>query len=333
MPRRPRRTNPLSMVYFVVITGLLVGSSVWLDQRGETAAATVKSKHEEITIQQEPRGGWDRWYRVSVEFPTRDDNLGMATLTLPRDRYDALKVGDTIAVHYFPAFPLLARAADRTTLQAGGDALGRLVSTPGLMPSVVWLLVGVVGLWIASWIATPLVVLIGLAWMGAGLLLLFPALSPSRAGPASTTARVAAVNLISKAPARNTSRRHRAPRALGDAARKLAKPYQVVQLRFSIPGHPDSALAVDAVDSGSVSGLQVGTEVPIRYDPQSPRDAQLAVGSRSYLERNRYHFRTPVIGMALLGILAAWGSRTRRKRQTAEFPGGGEGAPGVLGRR
>ena len=186
MPRRPRRTNPLSVVYFVVITGLLVGSSVWLDQRGETAAATVKSKHEEITIQQEPRGGWDRWYRVGVEFPTRDDNLGMATLTLPRARYDAIRLGDTIAVHYFPAFPLLARAATGPPSRPEETPLGRLVSTPGLMPSVVWLLVGVVGLWIMSWIATPLVVLVGLAWMGAGLLLLFPALYPSRPGPVST---------------------------------------------------------------------------------------------------------------------------------------------------
>jgi Protein of unknown function (DUF3592) len=311
MPRRPRRTNPLSVVYFVVVLGLLVGSSVWLDQRGETAAATVKSKHEEVTIQQEPRGGWDRWYRVGVEFPTRDDNLGMATLTLPRARYDALRLGDTLAVHYFPAFPLLARAADRTTLQAAGDALGRLVSSPALMRSLVWLLAGVGALWIASWIATPLVVLAGLAWMGAGLLLLFPALSPSRPGPTTTTARVAAVNLISKAPARNGSRRHRS--SLGDDSRRLAMPYQVVQLRFPSPGHPDSTLAVDAVDSGSIAGLQVGIELPIRYDPASPRDAQLAVGSRSYLERNRYHFRTPVLGIGLLGILAAWGARTRRR--------------------
>ncbi len=317
MPRRRRRTSPLSVVYFVVTLGLLVGSSVWLDQRGETAAATVTSKREEITIQQEPRGGWDRWYRVGVEFPTGDDNLGMATLTLPRVRYDALRLGDTIAVHYFPAFPLLARAADRTTLQAAGDAAGRLVSTPGLMPSLVWLLAGVVGLWIASWIATPLVVLTGLAWMGAGLLLLFPPVSPAPAGPATTTGRVTAINLIAKAPARNSSRRHRAFRTLGDQARRLTMPYQVVQLRFPSPGHPDSTLAVDAVDSGSVAGLQIGMELPIRYDPPSPRNAQLAAGARTYLERNRYHFRTPVIGIALLGILAAWGARTSRRRRSS----------------
>ena len=317
MARRRRRTSPLSVVYFVVTLGLLVGSSVWLDQRGETAAATVRSKREEITIQQKPRGGWDRWYRVGVEFPTRDDNLGMATLTLPRARYDALRLGDTIAVHYFPAFPLLARAADRTTLQAAGDAAGRLMGTPGLMPSLLWLLTGVVGLWIASWIATPLVVLTGLAWMGAGLLLLFPRVSPARAGLATTTGRVTAINLIAKAPARNSSRRHRAFRTLGDQARRLTMPYQVVQLRFPNPGHPDSTLAVDAVDSGSVAGLQIGKELSIRYDPRSPRDAQLAEGARTYLERNRYHFRTPVIGIALLGILAAWGARTRRRRRSS----------------
>jgi hypothetical protein len=315
MPRRRRPSSPLSVVYFVVIIGLLVGSSVWLDQRGETAVATVKSKHEEITIQLEPRGGWDRWYRVGVEFPARDDNLGMATLNLPRERYEALGIGDTVSVHYFPSFPLLARAADRTTLQAAGDAGGRLLRNPGVMPSLAWVLAGAVALWIASWIATPVIVVTGLAWMAAGLLLLFPRIAPGPFGRATATARVSAVNLIAKAPARNTARRHRASRTLGDQARRLAMPYQVVQLRFPNPGRSDSMLAVDAVDSGSVAGLQVRTEVPVRYDPRSPRDARLAVGTRTYLERNRYHFRTPVVGLALLGILAAWGARTGRSRR------------------
>ena len=332
MPRRPRRTHPLSVVYFVVIAGFLLGSSMWLDRRGETATATVKQKHEEITIQQEPRGGWDRFYRVGVEFPTRDDNLGVATLDLPRERYDALHVGDTISVHYFPAFPLLARAADRTTLQAVGNAVGRLLSNRSLMPSLIWFLTGAAALWLASWVATPAIVATGLAWMAAGLLLLFPRVSPDAPGPATANARVSAVNLIAKAPARNRSRRHRAGRAFGDQARRLAMPYQVVQLRFARPGEVDSTLAVDAVDSGSVAGLEVGTELPIRYDPQSPREARLAAGRRTYLERNRYHFRTPVIGLALLGILAAWGARRRRRRGTGAATQR-EGLPVVAGRR
>ncbi len=189
---------------------------------------------------------------------------------------------------------------------------------------------GAVALWIASRIATPVIVVTGLAWMGAGLMLLFPRISPAPLGPATATARVSAVNLIAKAPARNTSRRHRASRTLGDQARRLAMPYQVVQLRFPSPGHPDSTLIVDAVDSGSVAGLQVGRELPVRYDPRSPRDAKLAVATRTYLERNRYHFPTPVIGIVLLGILAAWGARTRRALRSTDRR---EGIPNDSGRR
>lgn len=224
----------------------------------------------EVGLRLEPRAGWDRWYRMGVEFPTRDNNLGMATLNLPRERYDALQIGDTVAVHYFPAFPLLARAADRATLQAIGHAGVRVLDNPSVMPSVAWMLVGVVALWMARWIATPVIVATGLAWMTAGLVLLFPPLSPPPSGPATAKARVTAVNLITKAPARNRSRRHRAAGTLGDQARRLAMPYQVVQLRFSSPGHPDSTLAVNAVDSGSVAGLQVGAELPSTMTPGLP---------------------------------------------------------------
>jgi hypothetical protein len=329
MPRRSRRAHPLGVLYFLVTAGLLVGSSVWLDRRGETAAAIVKQKREEITIQQEPRGGWERFYRVGVEFPTRDHNLGMATLDLPRERYDALRIGDTVSVHYLPAFPLLARAANRTTLQAFEDAGVRLLANRSLLPSVTWFLVGAGALWIASWVATPVVVVTGLAWMGAGLLLLFPRVPPGLPGPVTAKARVAAINLITKAPAQTRSRRHRAGRAFADAARRLAMPYQIVQLHLAAPGFPDSTLAVDAVDSGSVTGLRVGAEVPVRYDPRALRDAMLAVGSRTYLERNRYHFGTLVIGLALLGILAAWGARTRRSRRGVSP---GEGVTATPGR-
>jgi len=35
MPRRRRRVSRLSLFYFVVTLGILVGGSVWLDRRGE----------------------------------------------------------------------------------------------------------------------------------------------------------------------------------------------------------------------------------------------------------------------------------------------------------
>lgn len=85
MPRRRRRFSWLGLFYLVVSAGALLAASVWLDSRGETARAVVRQKHEELTVHTVPLRGWDRWYRVGVEFPTSSGALGMATLTLPRD--------------------------------------------------------------------------------------------------------------------------------------------------------------------------------------------------------------------------------------------------------
>jgi hypothetical protein len=56
-------------------------------------------------------------------------------------------------------------------------------------------------------------------------------------------------------------------------------------------------LVVDAVDSASIVGVNVGADLKVRYDPASPRDARLTIGSRTFIEKNRYHFRVSVIGV------------------------------------
>jgi hypothetical protein len=312
MARRRRRFSWLSLFYIALCTGLLLGASVWLDSRGETARSVVKEKHEEVTVHHVPQGGWDRWYRVGVEFPA-GGGLGMATLSLPRERYDALRLGDSVTIHYLPFFPLVARAADRTTLQALGDAGTRFLADPFVVPLLIWLLAGFAGLWLASRMATAVIPLVGAAWVVAALMFLFPAAKPPAGGPTTVRARVQGVTLISKAPERRTARRHRAGSAFGDV-RLLQVPYQVVQLRVPVPGRPDSVVAVDAVDSGSVAGLQSGAALQVRYDPSDPRQAQLVQGRRTFLDRNRYHFRVPMIGLAIVGMLGAWGARTRRTR-------------------
>jgi hypothetical protein len=72
------------------------------------------------------------------------------------------------------------------------------------------------------------------------------------------------------------------------------------------------------VDSGSVAGLTHGAGLPVRLDPATPREAQLAGGTRRFVEANRYHFLVPVIGFGILGTLAGLTYRwRRRKRQTS----------------
>ena len=64
--------------------------------------------------------------------------------------------------------------------------------------------------------------------------------------------------------------------------------------------------------SAGAAGITTGAEVQVLYDPASPREARLAIGSRTFLERNRYHMRVPILGVALLCTLGAWGWRARR---------------------
>jgi hypothetical protein len=324
----------LSFFYLVVTSGLLIGGSLWLDRRGELTAARVTGKQEEITVQQVAAGGWHRWHRLGVEFDTRDGSPGMATVTVPEQRYDALHLGDTIQVRYLPFFPLLARAADQSTRLVARDSLVQFAADPFLIRLILWIVAGAAGLWIAARIATPVIALAGLAWIALGVPFLFPAPSSHPPVTAESTARVTSVTLIIKAPARNSSRsRSRVGRRAGDSVRRLAMPYEVVQLRFAPEGRPDSIVAVDAVDSASVAGLAVGAIVPIAYDPAVPRQARMTLGNRTFRERNRYHMLGPMIGIGVLGMLGAWGWRHRRTRRARVASSAGEsaGTPSSIG--
>jgi hypothetical protein len=315
--RRPRRrTSRLSLLYFVLLSGGLVGGSVWLDRKGEPVTATVGDKLEEVHVQSTPQGEWLRWYRLGVSFPTRDGAAGMATVTVPEARFDSLHAGDAVAIRYLSAFPLLARTANRSTLQVLRETGSAFLADPFLTPFLLWLAIGGTALWIMARIALPAMFTLGIAWLVLAFPMLFPHPASIRLGPAETSARVVAVRLITKAPERRLAGRH-GGRGRGVDIRQLAMPYQVVQLRLRVPGRPDSVLAVDAVDSASAPGLSMGAMLPVRYDPRAPREARLAVATRTFREGNRYHFRVPVIGLGVLVMLAVWGSRAANKRRRA----------------
>lgn len=127
------------------------------------------------------------------------------------------------------------------------------------------------------------------------------------------TARVHAITLVENSP------EPRARRRLGwSHPERLTVPYEVVQLRFVPAGRTDTVLAVDEVDAGSVASLDPGALVPVRYDPRAPRDAMLVDGSRSFRQRNRYHFLFLVLACVGIGTASALAWRLRgRRAQTA----------------
>ena len=312
---RKRRVSWLSVFYFLVIFGALVGGSVWLDRKGEQVVAKVTSKTEEITVTHDPQGGWYHYFRVGAEFDAAGA-LMSATVTVDRARYDALHLGDSLEIRYLPILPLLARTPDRSTATVAADAAHHLLGSRLLW----WIGGGAIAMVIAARIGIVPIVVAGLFWMAAGYVLLLRAPPVPEPRGVETTARVRSVTLVTKSPVRRSRSRSRGFRS--ESTTRLAMPYQVVQLQVPVPGRADSLLAVDAVDSGSVAGLAVGAMLPVHYPKDDARAALLTEGTKTFVVRNRYHYLPAVVVVPLIGMLGAWGFRSRRKRGAERYSTG-----------
>jgi hypothetical protein len=270
--------------------------------------ATVTGKSEEIIATKEPQGGWFRHYRIGAAF----DAAGVpaaATVTVDRERYDALRAGDSIEIRYLPALPLFARTPDRSTGTVAAEAAWQLLGSRLLW----WVGGGVLAMVIAARVGIVPIVVTGLLWMAWGYVLLLRMPQVPVPSGVEGTARVRGITLVTKSPARTSTRRRSRSFSSG-SVRRLAMPYQVVELQIPVAGGPDSVVAVDAVDSGSVTGLTYGAVLRVRHSSDDPRAAMLAEGTRTFVARNRYHFLLAVVALPLLGILGGWGFRHRRAR-------------------
>jgi hypothetical protein len=304
--------------YALLVSGLLVGGSVWLDERGPTTLARVTEKRETIAPDHDPAGRWNRHDQLGVAFTLPDQTPMSAMVTVDSARYDAFRSGDTVAIRYLRPLPVFARMADRSTATVLSDMGHRLLQ----IHLLVWLVAGGLALWLAARLGTAVVVLTGVAWSAASFPLLFDPPVPVIPAGRETVARVQAVRLVTKSPSGGYSR----SRSRSASMRRLAVPYQLVELRLAVPGQPDSVVAVDAVDSGSVGGLVVGAKLPVRQATSDPRAARLVGGRRSFVQRNRFHFLVPVQVFCLLGVLLAFMRSGKRRRPVEVVAGAAEPA-------
>jgi hypothetical protein len=300
------------ILYVALIAAPFIAASLWLDAHGDTATATVTGKREEIGIAHEPTGGWYSRRYLEVEFP-RLAAVGLrGSVRVDSAEFEAYRRGDRVTVRYFPCCPIFTRLAGHTTRRVTWEVARELGSDPLLD----WAALGLVALILASRVASVLVVGTGLAWLAAGLIFLFPARPPRVPTGVETTARVAGLSLVTESPrhTRNSSSGMRSSRA-----ELLRVPYEVVQLRYVPAGGADSVLAVDEVDAGSVPLLSPGDVVRVRYQPATPHEALLVEGTRTFRQRNRFHFLFLVLGWVGIGVAAglAWRLRGRRRAAAA----------------
>jgi hypothetical protein len=299
------RTLLKLLAYVATFLAPLLAISLWIDKHGETATGSVTGKREEIHAENEPTGGWYSRRFLEVDIP-RLAAVGLrASVQVDSTRYAAIQPGDSVRVRYLSCCPIFSRIDGRTTRDVSWEAFRQFASDPVLD----WVFVGFVALIVASRIATPIVLVTGAGWLAYAALFLFPARGTRVPAGVEASARVTDVMTVSESPHRTRHRRN------SSHPERLTVPYQIVQLRLVPRGAADSVLAVDEVDSGSVPGLAPGAIVKVRYRPEAPREAMLVAGTRTFRQRNRYHFLFLVLAVGLIGIGAAltWRLRGRRR--------------------
>jgi hypothetical protein len=126
-----RKVLPL-WVPFVLLIGLLVGGSLYLDTAGTVHQVKVTDKHEVIKYSHNfyRTRQWRREFSVQVEQPPGTETPGTSYLTIYPDAagFDAMQIGQPVNVRMLALGDLFrfARLADRSTFSIVADAIAEL---------------------------------------------------------------------------------------------------------------------------------------------------------------------------------------------------------------
>lgn len=300
--------------------------SLWLDRSGATTTGIVVRKDETLWGSRAGRyvHHLSMWVRLHPS-GMRDSVLTEVGADLAE--FDTLRAGGPVRIRYLPAHPSFARLAGRTTLDVVRGVIppgGEGIAWAALAVAVVvlsWVVLG------RSRVGRAVAVSLTLVALAVGLVAIFtmrppPALRP----PVRTTmGRVAWIDRITTY---DVGGRHTRPT-------RLPAPYDVVGVRLLATGGRDSVLGADAVDTGSIRGLRLGTPVSVRYAARDPREVEIAGATRTFYARDN---STIVYMLAALAVIAGlWiavraalrhaAARLRRDLEQARRAAGGPSPP------
>ncbi len=284
-----------------LLIGPLLGLSLYLDANGVLAPGTVIDKREYISYGRYQAGSWSRRIDLTVRYQASDRRVpDMTSFHVEPATFDQLALGSPVTVRYPPNkylrdllfFPTarLSNESTRTLMQSLVPPWAALTA-PFALGAVL-----LAALWRAlrgrgrgpGWIL--LLYLLG----GTTYLTVYHS-SPHMTGSTHmTTATVSALRPVRYIYGQSNNRNNV----------RLAQPYDLVELKFAPVGQAYTVLAVDAVDTGSVPGLLVGSNVPIIYSAADPRTAQLNAGLRTHTTKNALGFFGTALVLMLLSFLS-----------------------------
>ena len=283
----------MRFLLFLLICVLLISpwlvSSICIDTRGVTVPGVVAKKQEEVTVK---NSAWTRSATVTVQYdPPGEQSPDTVFTKLPLERFDSLRVGSPIDVHYLKAsdlpnypgvkplreihFVVVARLAERTTFSglreifdaatvrvlaiiAGAIALV-VLAVKGKLPGLGWVVAGCV--------------VMAAAYL---LQLSLPTVTPEPIGQRATAmAKITTLERIDRLF--DTSRSRGTP---------AKQPVQVVAFTFVPSGRTEPVVAVDQIDDGSMAGMALGDTVEVTYEIAQPRTARINGGTRYFEKRN-----------------------------------------------
>ena len=313
----------------LVLFTIVFGVPVALALTGVPTVASVEAKQERVRVVGYT-GHWYHSYRLvlhykppnvaSADFTTRSPVSDSVTLNVSatRDAFDRARVGSKVAVVYLPYRPSIGRLADRSFV----DLLSEIYALPDVRIGLLMMLAIGLAVWISA--RTPnfrlrypvlKAVRVGIftvcfltAMTGMWLGFQNPSPVPESAVNDSADARVVTWRRIDITLFSLSNSNH--------SSSPLAQPFDVVELEFTPTALGQLVHAADAVDSGSVRGLEQGDVLRIRYDAGAPRTIRIQGGTRTYRAKNARDIGEQILFsmavlLALFGISMWWARRKR----------------------